>query len=180
MPSECCDEYKLIQLYQKSSVWCFAFSHTSTFELIPAVATALPGALVTVAWHDMTWLTVRHVCECDVSTPRTGRTSSRHVVCRTVSSMTWHDMTWHDWPYVMSVCLCDVARCACCPAACINANSDRHSCMWRNARRSRRQAGFDDVIPVWRHFCCRRRRPDTRLRDKTVSWVELSWLIAIM
>ena len=40
MPSECCDEYKLIQLYQKSSVWCFAFSHTSTFELIPAVATA--------------------------------------------------------------------------------------------------------------------------------------------
>jgi len=48
MPSECCDEYKLIQLYQKSSVWCFAFSHTSTFELIPAVATAQPGALVTV------------------------------------------------------------------------------------------------------------------------------------
>ena len=47
-PSECCDEYKLIQLYQKSSVWCFAFSHTSTFELIPAVATAQPGALVTV------------------------------------------------------------------------------------------------------------------------------------
>ena len=47
MRSECCDEYKLIQLYQKSSVWCFAFSHTSTFELIPAVATALPGALVT-------------------------------------------------------------------------------------------------------------------------------------
>ena len=48
MPSECCDEYRLIQLYQKSSVWCFAFSHTSTFELIPAVATAQPGALVTV------------------------------------------------------------------------------------------------------------------------------------
>jgi len=48
MPSECCDEYKLIQLYQKSSVWCFASSHTSTFELIPAVATAQPGALVTV------------------------------------------------------------------------------------------------------------------------------------
>jgi len=48
MPSECCDEYKLIQLYQKSSVWCFAFSHTSTFELIPAVATAQPGALATV------------------------------------------------------------------------------------------------------------------------------------
>jgi len=47
MPSECCDEYKLIQLYQKSSVWSFAFSHTSTFELIPAVATAQPGALVT-------------------------------------------------------------------------------------------------------------------------------------
>ena len=46
-PSECCDEYKLIQLYQNSSVWCFAFSHTSTFELIPAVATAQPGALVT-------------------------------------------------------------------------------------------------------------------------------------
>jgi len=41
MLSECCDEYIiLIQLYQKSSVWCFAFSHTSTFELIPAVATA--------------------------------------------------------------------------------------------------------------------------------------------
>ena len=36
MPIECCDEYKLIQLYQKSSVWCFAFSHTSTFELIPS------------------------------------------------------------------------------------------------------------------------------------------------
>ena len=50
MPSECCVEYKLIQLYQKSSVWCFAFSqsHTSTFELIPAVATAQPGALVTI------------------------------------------------------------------------------------------------------------------------------------
>ena len=47
MPSECCDEYKLIQLYQKSSVWCFAFSHTSTFELIPAVAMAQPGAMVT-------------------------------------------------------------------------------------------------------------------------------------
>ena len=37
MPGECCDEYKLIQLYQKSSVWCFAFSHASTFEFIPAV-----------------------------------------------------------------------------------------------------------------------------------------------
>ena len=37
----------LYNLYQKSSVWCFAFSHTSTFELIPAVATAQPGALVT-------------------------------------------------------------------------------------------------------------------------------------
>jgi len=48
MPSECCDEYKLIQLYQKSSVWCFAFSHTSTFELIPSVATAQPGAMVTI------------------------------------------------------------------------------------------------------------------------------------
>jgi len=47
MPSECCDEYKLIQLYQKSSVWCFAFSRTSTFELIPAVASARPGAVVT-------------------------------------------------------------------------------------------------------------------------------------
>ena len=35
MPSECCVEYKLIRLYQKSSVWCFAFSHASTFELIP-------------------------------------------------------------------------------------------------------------------------------------------------
>jgi len=48
MPSEYCDEYKLTQLYQKSSVWCFAFSHTSTLELIPAVATAQPGALVTI------------------------------------------------------------------------------------------------------------------------------------
>jgi len=48
MPIECCDEYKLIQLYQKSSVWCFAFSHTSTFELIPAVATAQPGAMATI------------------------------------------------------------------------------------------------------------------------------------
>ena len=47
--NECCDEYKLIQLYQKSSVWCFAFSHTSTFELIPAVATAQLVALVTVS-----------------------------------------------------------------------------------------------------------------------------------
>ena len=28
-------------------MWCFAFSHTSTFELIPAVATAQPVALVT-------------------------------------------------------------------------------------------------------------------------------------
>jgi len=46
-PSECCVEYKLIQLYQKSSVWCFASSRTSTFELIPAVAMALPGAVVT-------------------------------------------------------------------------------------------------------------------------------------
>jgi len=25
MPSECCDEYKLIQLCRRSSVWCFAF-----------------------------------------------------------------------------------------------------------------------------------------------------------
>ena len=49
--SECCDEYKLIQPYQKSSVWCFVFSHTSTFELIPAVATAQPGALVTVHYN---------------------------------------------------------------------------------------------------------------------------------
>jgi len=40
MPIECCVEYELIQLYQKSSVWCFASSHTSTFELIPAVAMA--------------------------------------------------------------------------------------------------------------------------------------------
>ena len=48
MPIECCVEYKLIQLYQKSSVWCFAFSHTTTFELIPTVATAQPGALVTI------------------------------------------------------------------------------------------------------------------------------------
>ena len=29
-------------------MWCFASSHTSTFELIPAVATAQPGALVTL------------------------------------------------------------------------------------------------------------------------------------
>jgi len=28
-------------------VWCFASSHTSTFELIPAVAMAQPGAMVT-------------------------------------------------------------------------------------------------------------------------------------
>ena len=47
MLSECCVEYKLIQHYQKSSVWCFASSHTSTFELISSVATAQPGALVT-------------------------------------------------------------------------------------------------------------------------------------
>ena len=37
MPSECCDEYNLYNLNRKSSVWCFAFSHASTFELIPAV-----------------------------------------------------------------------------------------------------------------------------------------------
>jgi len=48
MPSECCVEYILIQLYQKSSVWCFAFSHASTFELIPAVASVQPGAVVTI------------------------------------------------------------------------------------------------------------------------------------
>ena len=48
MLSECCDEYKLIQLYQKSSVWCFASSHTSTFELISSVATAQPGVMVTI------------------------------------------------------------------------------------------------------------------------------------
>ena len=54
-PSECCDEYKLIQLYQKSSVWCFASSHTSTFELIPAVAMAQPGAMVTV----LRWISVK-------------------------------------------------------------------------------------------------------------------------
>jgi len=55
-PSECCVEYKLIQLYQKSSVWCFAFSHTSTFELIPAVATAQSGALVTIGGDLVVWL----------------------------------------------------------------------------------------------------------------------------
>jgi len=48
MPIECCGEYKLIQLYQKSSVWCFAFSHASTFELISSVASARPGVLVTI------------------------------------------------------------------------------------------------------------------------------------
>jgi len=48
MLSECCDDYKLIQLYQKSSVWCFANSHTSTFELIPSVASVLPGTWVTI------------------------------------------------------------------------------------------------------------------------------------
>jgi len=40
MPCECCDDYNLIQLYQESSEWCFTFSHTSTFELIPSVASA--------------------------------------------------------------------------------------------------------------------------------------------
>jgi len=39
----------LYNLYQKSSVWCFAFSHASTFELTPAVASARPGAMATVA-----------------------------------------------------------------------------------------------------------------------------------
>ena len=29
-------------------MWCFAFSHTSTFELIPAVDMAQQGAMVTV------------------------------------------------------------------------------------------------------------------------------------
>ena len=48
MPSECCDEYNLYNLNQKSSVWCFASSHTSTFELIPAVIeTAQTEASVT-------------------------------------------------------------------------------------------------------------------------------------
>jgi len=46
--SECCDDYKLIQLYQKSSEWCFANSQTSTFEIIPQLP-RLPGALVTVS-----------------------------------------------------------------------------------------------------------------------------------
>ena len=59
MPSECCDEHKLIQLYQKSSVWCFAFSHTSTFELIPAVATAQAGALVTILVEILTGTYIR-------------------------------------------------------------------------------------------------------------------------
>jgi len=45
---ECCDDYKLIQLYQKSSEWCFTFSRASTFELIPSVASVLPGAWVTI------------------------------------------------------------------------------------------------------------------------------------
>jgi len=40
-------------------VWCFAFSHTSTFELIPAVATAQPGALVTVCICMYVWVAVR-------------------------------------------------------------------------------------------------------------------------
>ena len=37
----------LIQLYRMTSAWCFAFSHTSTFELISSVATVRPGAVVT-------------------------------------------------------------------------------------------------------------------------------------
>jgi len=45
MPIECCVEYKLIQLYQKSSVWCFAFSQTSTFELISSVTNGLTRSL---------------------------------------------------------------------------------------------------------------------------------------
>ena len=49
MPSECCDIIQLIQLYQKSSVWCFASHAQSTFELISSVASALSGGtLVTI------------------------------------------------------------------------------------------------------------------------------------
>jgi len=51
MPSECCDEYKLIQLYQKSSVWCFAFSHTFTFELIPQSRDRPVGSLGDMTQH---------------------------------------------------------------------------------------------------------------------------------
>jgi len=47
MLSECCDEYNTYTTLQKSSVWCFAFSRTSTFELNSSVAMAQPGALVT-------------------------------------------------------------------------------------------------------------------------------------
>ena len=45
MLSECCVEYKLIQLYQKSFVWCFAFSRTSTFELISPVTNGFTRSL---------------------------------------------------------------------------------------------------------------------------------------
>ena len=43
MPSECCDEYKLIHFTRR--VPCGV--SLSTFELIPSVATAQPGAMVT-------------------------------------------------------------------------------------------------------------------------------------
>ena len=62
MPSDCCDEYKLIQLHQKSSMWCFAFSHTPTFELIPTVATAQPGAVVQYCKipHNIAYTNLKH------------------------------------------------------------------------------------------------------------------------
>ena len=44
----------LYNLYQKSSVWCFAFSHTSTFELLPQSRDRPVGSLgdnITLAAH---------------------------------------------------------------------------------------------------------------------------------
>jgi len=47
MLSECCDDYKLIQLYQKSSVWCFTLLTHVYIWANSSVAKALPEPW----WH---------------------------------------------------------------------------------------------------------------------------------
>ena len=45
MPSECCNEYKTYtSLYQKSSAWCFTFSHTLIYHWVNSPWPWLPGA----------------------------------------------------------------------------------------------------------------------------------------
>ena len=48
-------------------MWCFAFSHTSTFELIPSVATAQPGAVVTIRTVNVE-TSIRHECDRQTNT----------------------------------------------------------------------------------------------------------------